>query len=107
MWSKEFTKEAYVAKSESEDNQSLKTIRSWLLESEVSQSLKFIRVWSQEPGVSYIYWRHKIAEGIEAWSNDYFGGIKRHWLFITERAQRKGNSIIVQPLLHYSTHVYT
>ena len=40
------------------------------------------------------------AEGVEAWSNDYFRGIWRHWMLIHWRAQKKDNSTIVQPLLH-------
>jgi len=39
MRAKKFSKEAYC-KSKSEDNQSLKTIKSWLPKSEVTQSLK-------------------------------------------------------------------
>jgi len=52
---KRIYKGSLCCKSESEDHQGLKNIRSWLPDSEVIQSLKSVRVWSQEPGVSYIY----------------------------------------------------
>jgi len=41
-----------------------------------------------------------IAGGMEAWSNDYFKGIWRHWMLVHWRALEKDNSTIVQPLLH-------
>jgi len=30
-----------------------------------------------------------IAKGIEAWSNDYFRGIRRHWMLIHKKSAGK------------------
>jgi len=40
------------------------------------------------------------AEGMEAWSNDYFRGIEGIGCLSTEEHRKKDNSTIVQPLLH-------
>jgi len=44
-----------------------------------------------------------IAEGIEAWSNDYFRGILRHWMLIHERALEKDIVQLYNHYLHYFT----
>jgi len=43
---------------------------------------------------------HMIAEGMEAWSNDYFKRIRRYWMLMHLRAHKKD---IVQLYNHYST----
>jgi len=39
-----------------------------------------------------------IAEGMEAWSNDYFRRIRRHWMLSHWRTKKKEQPL--HPLLH-------
>jgi len=45
-----------------------------------------------------------IAEGMEAWRNVYFRGIRRHWMLIHLRAKKrtKYDCATTTPLLHSS-----
>jgi len=43
--------------------------------------------------------RHVFAGGIKVWGNDYFRGIRRHWMLIHGRAQEKNNSTTTTPLM--------
>ena len=100
----ELVNEAYVAR------QSLKTARVWRPSEADCESLASSSVWrpsesevhqSLKPrNCSLFFWRHIIAEGIEAWSNDYFRGIRMHWMLIHWKAQEKD---VVQLYNHYST----
>jgi len=46
---------------------------------------------------------HMIAEGMEACSNNYFRGIRRHWMLIHWRTQEKDIVQLYNHYLHYST----